>query len=160
VGRPGWVRLSVGGDMLNTQAELNKVVVHFRFGKILKGHTRDLTPTKETFHLTSDMDEDRGTIHEIRLADLKAVFFVKSLEGNRDYVEKKRFEEIDPSTLRGIKIKVEFHDGEIIRGVSLGYNKNRPGFYIVPIDSECNNERIYIVAKSVKDVKLGSHAEK
>ncbi len=146
--------------MLNEQAELNKVVVHFRFGKILKGHTHDLAPTKDTFHLTSDMDEDRGTIHEIRLADLKAVFFVKSLEGDKDYSEKKRFDEINSSSLRGLKIKIEFYDGEIIRGVSLGYNKTRKGFYIIPLDPGCNNERIYVVAASVKDVKLGSQAEK
>lgn len=146
--------------MLDRQAELNKVVVHFRFGKVLKGHTRDLTPTKETFHLTSDMDEDRGTIHEIRLADLKAVFFVKSLEGDKGYTEKKRFDEIDSSSLRGLKIKVEFYDGEIVRGVSLSYNKNKKGFYIVPLDPDCNNERVYVVATSVKDVKLGSQAEK
>jgi len=146
--------------MLNeTKAERNRVVAHFKDGRLLKGYTHDFTPAKQLFHVTSEQEEDRGKIHEVNTGELKAVFFVKTLEGNRGYVEKRRFDEVDASVLRGLKIKVEFFDGEVIRGISLGYSKNRKGFFIIPVDPECNNERIYVVADAISDVKVGSAAD-
>ena len=136
------------------------VVVHFKDGRLLKGFTRDFTPTKIMFHLTSEQNKDRGSEYEISLSDLKAIFFVKTLEGNKDYAEKKRFEEVDTSGLKGLKIRVEFTDGEIIRGISLGYSKSTKGFFVIPVDPESNNERIYVNADSLRDVKVGAAAEK
>lgn len=145
--------------MNESKAERNRIVVHFKNGKIMKGFTHDFAPPKETFHLTSELESDKGHVYEINCPELKAVFFVKTLEGNKDYIEKKKFEEVDASKLRGLKIKVEFHDREVIRGISLGYSKTRKGFFIIPVDSEGNNERVYVIASAVKDVKLGSAAE-
>jgi hypothetical protein len=140
------------------QGERNQIVVHFKDGRVQKGFTHDFSPVKPTFHLTSEQETDKGKIYDVNCMDLKAIFFVKSLDGNKDYTEKKKFEEVDMSQLRGMKIKVEFKDGEIIRGISLGYSKNRKGFFIIPIDPQSNNERIYIVADALRDVKLGSAA--
>jgi hypothetical protein len=137
----------------------NRVVAHFRDGGLLKGYTHDFTPVKEIFHLISELEEDKGTIHEIKTSDLKAIFFVKTLEGRLDYKEKKKFEEVDAPDLRGIKIKISFKDGETVRGVSLGYNRNKKGFFIIPVDPHSNNERIYILNDAVKDVKIGKAAE-
>lgn len=61
--------------------------------------------------------------------------------------------------LRGMKIKVKFADGELIRGTTTGYNKKRKGFFLFPVDPQSNNERIYVVADAVHDVKVGSAAE-
>lgn len=141
------------------KGERNQVVAHYKDHTLLRGYTHDFTPMKETFHLTSEREEDRGKIYEVRTADLKALFFVKSLEGNIFYKEKKKFEEVDTSALRGLKVKVEFDDGEIIRGISLGYSKKKSGFFIIPVDPHSNNERIYVVADSVRDVKVGNEAE-
>jgi hypothetical protein len=66
---------------------------------------------------------------------------------------------VDCSALRGLKIKLEFSDGEVIRGFSLGFSKERKGFYITPIDPQSNNERIYVIADALRDVKIGSAAE-
>ena len=60
---------------------------------MLKGYTSDFTPLKETFHLTTIQEDDKGKIHDIGTADLKAVFFVKTFEGDKVYLEKKRFDE-------------------------------------------------------------------
>lgn len=146
--------------LTNMSTERNRVVVHFTGGKLLKGYTHDFTPAKDTFHVTSEQESDKGQVHEVKLAELKAVFFVKTLEGDKDYVEKKRFEEVDQARLHGLKIRVEFYDGEIMRGISLGYSKNRPGFFIVPVDPEWNNERVYVLARALRDIKVGSAAEK
>jgi len=138
--------------------ERNRIVAHFKDGHLLKGYTHDFNPVKETYHITSELEQDKGKIYEIVCSDLKAIFFVKTLTGNVNYKEKKRFDEVDTSNLRGIKIKIEFNDGEVMCGISLGYSKNRKGFFIVPVDPQSNNERVYVIANSVRDVKLGSAA--
>ena len=136
------------------------IVVHFKDGRILKGFTHDFTPTEEIFHVTSEQSSGKGTEYEINCSDLKAVFFVRTLEGNKDYTEKRRFEEVGTSTLKGLRIKATFLDGEIIRGIGLGYTKSAKGFFIIPIDSESNNERIYVITNALRDLKTGDEAER
>jgi len=138
--------------------ERNRIVARFKDARLLKGYTHDFNPVKETFHMTSELDHDKGKIYEVACSDLKAIFFVKTLTGNVNYKEKKRFDEVDATNLRGIKIKIEFNDGEVMCGISLGYSKNRKGFFIIPVDPQSNNERVYVIASSVRSVKLGSAA--
>ncbi len=137
----------------------NRIVLHFQDKRMLKGYTHDFTPLREKFHLVSEQEEDKGNVYEIRCSDLKAVFFVKTLQGDREHVEKKSFDDVDAAGLRGLKVKVEFPDGEIIRGTSFGYSKSRKGFFIVPIDPDSNNERIYVVVDVLRDVRIGAEAE-
>jgi hypothetical protein len=137
----------------------NRIVLHFHDKKLLKGYTHDFTPLREKFHLVSEQEEDKGNIYEVRCSELKAVFFVKSLSGDKDYIEKNDFSDVDAAALRGLKVKVEFPDGEVIRGTSFGYSKNRKGFFIVPVDPDSNNERIYVVAEILRDVRIGAEAE-
>jgi hypothetical protein len=136
----------------------NKVVIHYKDGSLRKGYTHDFTPLRDTFHLTSQLEDDFGTIYEINTVELKAVFFVKTFKGNLGYKEKKRYEEVDTSKLRGMRIRVEFNDGEVMRGISLGYSKKKKGFFVIPVDPQSNNERIYVVASAVKDVKIAAAA--
>ena len=143
--------------MLTTR---NKVVAHFNDGRLLKGYTHDFIADKASFHLNQELEPGHGAMHDVKVSDLKALFFVKTSEGNREHEEKKKFEEVDSKTLHGIKIKVIFKDGEVLRGLSLGYNKAKQGFFIVPIDPQSNNDRIYIVASSTAQVILGADAEK
>ena len=136
----------------------NKVVAHFVDGRLLKGYTHDFTPARDMFHLTSQLEEDFGTTYDVNISDLTAVFFVKTLKGNLGYKEKKQYDEVDASRLRGMRIRIEFNDGEIIRGISLGYSKSKKGFFIVPVDPRSNNERIYVIAAAVRDVKIAAAA--
>jgi hypothetical protein len=138
----------------------NLVVAHYMDGRLIKGYTHDFSPAKAVFHITSEAQEDKGTIHEVILAELKALFFVKILDGRLDYKEKKKFEEVDTSGHRGMKIKLVFADGETMRGVSLGFNRNKKGFFLIPADPDSNNKRIYVVLDAVIDVKLGDAADK
>lgn len=137
----------------------NRVVARLSDGKMLKGYTHDFLPGKELFHLIEYSTSGAGDIHEIETSSLKAIFFVKTFGGNKDYNEKKRFSEVDTAALHGIKIKVTFKDGEVLCGLSLGYNKEKKGFFIVPIDPLSNNERIYVIAGSTKSVIVGPGAE-
>ena len=117
--------------------EANKVVVKFKDNKLLKGTTSDFFPNKNQFHLNlSD-----GEILEITVEDLKAIYFVKDYDGNKD--RKKSY--TDEITGTGRKMKVDFTDGESIIGFTLGYSPERTGFYFTPADAGGNNLRIFVV---------------
>lgn len=137
--------------------ERNRVVAHYRNGSLLKGYTHDFSPQKEKCTLLSAHDKDN--IAEIRVPDLKALFFVKTFEGKKNYTEKKTFDDFDAFGLRGLKVKAVFFDGEIIRGMSYDYSTHFNGFHIVPVDSKSNNEKIYIVADSLIYIAVGSAAD-
>jgi hypothetical protein len=143
--------------MLTTR---NRVVAHFNDGRLLKGYTHDFIPEKESFHINEGLEPGSGTIREVKVSDLKALFFVKSFEGNPEYRDKNTYEGAEAAILHGIKIKVEFKDGEVVRGLSLGYSKAKRGFFIVPVDSRSNNERVFVVAQSTAKVIVGPEAEK
>ena len=106
-----------------------RVVAHFKGGRLLKGYTQDFSPDKDTFTLVSEQRRDRGKTYQVRIADLKAVFFVRALEGNIFYREKKKFKEVNMSHLRGISVRLHFKDGEVMRGASLDYAIGKNGFF-------------------------------
>jgi hypothetical protein len=126
---------------------LNKVVLHFVGGKIQKGTTEDFSPNKETFHLK---DSDSGTNTQINFPNLKAVFFVKSFAGDPAYQEKTDTERAG----FGKKIRVVFYDNETQIGYTQGFAPNRPGFFIFPADPNSNNERIFVITKSTREVQF------
>jgi hypothetical protein len=67
-------------------------------------------------------------------------------------VKKKTFADLEDKTLIGKKVKVEFNDGEVLYGMTLGYSPHRQGFFFTPIDPESNNERIFAVLSAVKEL--------
>ena len=130
----------------------NKIVIHDIDGRLVKGITSDFFPNKETFHVAPAGEAAGGKPVEIRIGDLKAVFFVKDFDGNPDYDEKKEF---DPAkAVLGRKISVVFQDGEKMVGTTTGYQPDRPGFFVNPVDPKSNTERCYVVAKAAREVKL------
>ena len=126
-----------------------KVVARYRDGRMVKGSTSDFGPNKESFHV---LEEDSGTVVEVLRDDLKAVFFVSSLDGDPRHVEDL---ELEGKSGQGRKIEVELVDGERIAGFTMGFSRNRPGFFVFPADEGSNNSRIFVVTKSVRSVELG-----
>jgi hypothetical protein len=133
----------------------NKVVVRYRDGRMIKGTTRDFLPGKPMFHVHTDKSPDAI---QVSLAELKAVFFVKRLEGDRSYNEKKYLPEKVVASL-GKKIAVVFTDGEILAGYTHSYSASHPGFFVTPVDPKSNNIRVFVVRESVREVKMGPQAE-
>jgi hypothetical protein len=131
----------------------NKVVVHYADGRIERGYTSDFQPGRDVFHLVVKTDESEKSI-PITISDLKAVFFVKELEGRgrASSQEKKDFDDFKNEKIVGKKVKVEFNDSEIICGLTLGYSPKRKGFFFTPIEKESNNERIFAILSSVKRI--------
>jgi len=126
---------------------INKIVIHFFDGKINKGTTADFFPDKESFHIN---DKDSNRVYEVNLKELKAVFFVKSFEGNPIYVEKLIVERVG----LGKRIRVRFKDGETMIGYTQGYAPNKMGFNFFPSDPDSNNEKAFIVNNATDAVSF------
>jgi hypothetical protein len=127
-----------------------KVVVAYLDGRRLKGYTNDFSPVRDQFFLFPDGVEtkpgDRGT--SVRIAELKALFFVKDFAGNPGHTEMPA-----SSPLPGKRIEVIFSDGEKLIGSSVAYNPRNLGFFMQPADPAGNNERIFVVNRNVKQAK-------
>jgi len=140
--------------------DVEKVVARFNNGQILKGHVRDFEACSETVTV-----EDPGThtVHKISIDELKAVFFVKTFTGRSEYVEKKTFGiRKNPGRKVFVKLKdnetlVGYIDGDIpwVKGFSLAKEGNEAkGFFLVPVDSESNNIKVFVVGTSIQDVTI------
>ncbi len=137
-------------------ADLNKVVAHSLTGKILKGTTQDFFPNRPLFHV---QPVDGGPSVEIRCKSLKAAFFVRDFEGDRQRKDLRGFITGPAETAQGKKLAVRFKDGELLCGYSLSYSPERDGFFMFPADPGSNNLRIYVVTTSTVEVKAGPAAE-
>ena len=126
--------------------ETNKVVVRFKDGSIMKGKTRDFFPNKTSFHL----ETLNGETKTIDVEQLKAFFWVKDFEGNKNYDED--YEDEIAGT--GRKIIVKFSDGESIIGYTLGYSPDRQGFFMTPADVKSNNQRIFVVKSASEKIEF------
>lgn len=129
---------------------VNKVVARFADGRMVKGMTADFFPNKDLFHVVVTASPAGTQPVEIRMQDLKALFFVKDLDGNPDYRERKGFDPARPPV--GRVIKVVFKDGEILVGTTTGYQPGRPGFFLIPADPSSNNERCYVVSAATEEI--------
>jgi hypothetical protein len=131
---------------------MNQVVIHTKTGQLIKGTTNDFLPTKDRFHLVPPHAPANSKPTEILISDLKAVFFVKDLEGFSGHVKRNTFDPEHP--LPGRKIRVVFQDGEIMMGTTQGYQPGRPGFFVVPVDPGSNNERCFVVSAATREITL------
>ena len=125
---------------------MNKIVLNRRVGDVMKGSTGDFRPNNEKFHIAL---ED-GSVTKVSIADLKAVFFVRDMEGHPDRQD--RYE--DDIRGAGRKLQVTFEDGEVIVGFSSVYKPDRQGWFMVPADNQSNNLRIFVVNSAVAEVTL------
>ena len=136
------------------------VVARFRDGKVVKGYVKDFRIDAETVVLSLlKTREDR----HVPLEELKAIFFVKTFEGVSDHVERKAF---GIRKLTGRKVFVKFSDRETLvgfvegdvpwdKGFSLAkLGRNAKGFFLTPVDGDCNNERVFVVGSAIQDVTI------
>jgi len=134
----------------------NLVVARYRDGKIIRGVTHDFGPQKKVFHVSTVEKHGRtvnGKIFDISLSELKAVFFVKSLEGRQGPPSLKGLMEEKLETPGLMKVRITFSDGEILVGTTHGYTPERKGFFVIPLERDSNNLRIFVVSSAVKKVE-------
>ncbi len=135
--------------------EAPKVVAHFSSGRLVRGTTRDFLPSRHILHIQT-IDGDSV---EVSVLDLKALFFVRDLNGRKDHVRAHGFPSCPPSHAQGKKVAVHFSDDELVCGYATSYTPDRATFFMVPADAHSNNLRIYVVMQAVKQIALGPGAD-
>jgi hypothetical protein len=141
-----------------------KIVAHLRTGKLLKGYADLPLPTEKGGPIASApialpkqlaievSGNDRK--HLVPLTSLKALFFVKSFEGNSQYAEIKFFN-VEPK-VEGLWVHLTFHDGEKIEGIvhnSLAFVVEA-GFLMKPPDPNSNNQAVYVLKESLTHFRV------
>ena len=130
----------------------NLVVARYRDGNLVKGVTYDFGPNKKVFHVMPDGGKSRRNT-AVSLSDLKAVFFVKSFEGKQDHPPFKDFPREEVNATGSVKVKITFTDGETLIGTTQGYDPERSGFFLVPLEKDTNNLRIFVVSDAVDKIE-------
>lgn len=140
--------------------DTQKAVLRFNDGRLMKGYLTDFSA-----ELTEVTFKDSETDNEVTVQtdELKAIFFVRSFEGKSGYHEKKVYGISKP---RGHRVFIKFSDGEGLVGFLEGdvpwdkgfflskQDKDLKGFFLLPVDLDSNNIKVFVVASSVKDVTV------
>jgi hypothetical protein len=138
----------------------DKVVARFKDGRVLKGHVNDFDPNAVEVIF---FELENGKELRIPIDELKALFFVHSLEGDPKYRERKVF---GISERIGHKIYMRFTDGESMLGFvkgdvpwEKGFYRSSPenrssGFFMAPVDSGSNNIKIFVIASAIRDISV------
>ena len=132
--------------------EPSKIVARYRDGRTLKGTTQNFFPNKPVFHVIRLGGTGAGDMVEVKIEDLKAIFFVRDFTGNAKHVERKKM--APGERLHGRLMEVTCKDGEVIVGTTSGYDPKRPGFFLFPIDPSANNARVFVVTSSVRTARF------
>jgi uncharacterized membrane protein len=124
----------------------SQIVAHLIDGTIVKGTSLDVDPKRPTCHLRPEA----GEAVEIALADVKALFFVKSWSGESGRNDAKQPVTGDSRLLGAKLVRVVFADGEEIVGLMNRFPPITPYFYMLPIDPQSNNIRILVNGAAIK----------
>jgi small nuclear ribonucleoprotein (snRNP)-like protein len=134
-----------------------KVILRCLDGRVIRGYIDDFSASDERVAV----EDESSARQEIGVEELKAIFFVRTFEGNRSYAEKKSFLE---QVSLGKRVFVKFKDGECMTGYIEGgvpwkrgfflEPKKGAGFFLLPVDNESNNIKVFVVASSVWDVTV------
>jgi len=116
------------------------VVARYQDGRVLKGVSMDIDPAKPTFHVRPQ----QGPVVEVKLSDLKALFFVRSLTGNPQYNDVPTLDPADSRARGSIPVRLKFADGEVLVGLTFSFPPNRTYFFVTPVDPRSNNIRILV----------------
>lgn len=94
---------------------------------------------------------DTGERKEIPTSDAKAVFFVKTFDGDVRH-KALHFHENAP-IVPGLWVRVYFYDGEMIEGIISNTSDFvlSEGFFLIPTDPNGNNRLAYVNKAGLKD---------
>ena len=140
-------------SMAANSAGTDLVVAHMRDGRVIKGVLQltgssedkgSLSHLPDVLHIQQETEAESCAIH---VAESKAVFFVRTHEGEREYEDVKFFSGETPSKMW---VQVRLPDGEVLEG----YTANDvslllgTGFWVWPADKLSNNTMIYVPKSS------------
>ena len=119
----------------------NEVVARYIDGRLIKGTCLDVDPGRPTCHIRT---AEQGKMVEVKLTDLKALFFVKDFAGDAAHNEGNAVDPGDARTHGFAGIELQFKDGEHIVGLTARFPPVRPFFFVLPADTASNNIRILV----------------
>jgi hypothetical protein len=125
------------------------VVARLLDGRVVKGRCLDLSPDKPVCHV---LTADQGPV-KVALADVKAVFFVKDLQGDPRYQEHRTPDPRDPRARGARVLEIRFADGEVLLGLAATYQPTRSFFFVIPVDPASNNVRVLVNRAAVTSVE-------
>jgi Family of unknown function (DUF6982) len=126
----------------------NEVVAHYLDGRLVKGSCLDVDPTRPTCHIKT---QEQGMV-QVMLAQLKALFFVRTLTGDPQYDEVKTVDATDARARGASPIELQFADGERVVGLTTRFPPVRRFFFVVPADARSNNLRILVNRSAVESL--------
>lgn len=132
----------------------HKAVIKYQDGRIIKGWVQNFKPERGFVMVNPLTEYSEEEKLEIKISELKAVFFVKDFIGNSTFKKAKTFENYPPSTPTQRHIIVHFKDGEKLYGTSYSYNPNKNGFFVYPIDPMDNNFRIFVLKDATENIEF------
>ena len=94
---------------------------------------------------------DSDAVEDVSTKDAKAVFFVKTFDGDLRH-RALHFHEHAP-IVTGLWVRVYFYDGEMIEGI-ISNTKDfvlETGFFLRPTDPNGNNRLVYVLKAGLKD---------
>jgi hypothetical protein len=95
-----------------------------------------------------------GNILQVPYSDIKAVCFVRDLEGGETWRQHRSFATRPKSP--GLWLRLRFRDGDSIEGIAPNNLMlvETPGFAIVPPDPTFQNQRIFVPRAALSDVQV------
>lgn len=138
----------------------SKAVLRFKNGNVRKGRIRGFSEEASDILFVESNGGEESTI---TFEELKAIFFVKSFDGDSGYNETKYYGE--SSSLKQ-KVFVKFSDNESITGFvrdrtpwQKGFHlysqkTHKTGFFVLPTDPQSNNIKAYVINTAVVDLTL------
>jgi hypothetical protein len=126
------------------------MVVRCSDGRLLRGYSNDFKPDRAHLHLSPTVGCAAASRMLVPIMRLKAVFFVKDLQGDQSRVDSNTFDH----SPRGRKVEVTFRDEEVMIGSTLSYKPDGRGFFLQPANSQNNNIRIYIVTSAIRHMRF------
>jgi len=117
-------------------ADDNNVVLRYRDGRTERVTMAPVDADRQVL----TVQREGGEKAEVPFSILKAVFFPQT-------------EPEQPAGENGgSQLKVEFADGEVIRGTAQ-YNPERNGFFLFPLDRS-KNDRIFVVNSAIVSIEV------
>ena len=113
----------------------SNVVVRLKDKTLLKGKITNFSTLHDFFQL----ELLNGDSVMVSIDKIKAIFFVKSFEGNKQYTYKYE----DNFLWVGDKITFKFDDGEKMVGYSQDFEFTPKGYFITPADVNGNNTYVF-----------------
>lgn len=126
----------------------NFVVANLLRGGVVKGISLDVDAAKPLCHIRTD-----GGAVEVKLAEVKALFFVRDLAGDPARNDAQALAGDDPRQRGATVVEIEFKDGERIVAFTNRFPPRGAFYFVVPVDPASNNSRILVNSAAVASLR-------